>query len=338
MIIKSNIHDYSLEFGDYLKFLNSQVASEDIIIIDKTILSLYDFPKDLKIISIKSEEFSKDFFEIGHTIKKIIGFDFKKNNKIFAVGGGVIQDIAGFISSILFRGVDWYFLPTTLLSQSDSCIGGKTSVNFGNVKNQIGGYYPPKKICIDTSFLKSLPKSQILSGLGEMLHYYIFDSYESFQIFNFLSDSEDYETLIKKSLGIKKSVIESDEKEKGVRILFNYGHTFGHALETISSYSIPHGVAVSIGMDISNYISYQMNFLPESKYMEMKKTLKKIYGETKMDTINVENFFEILKKDKKNIPNKICPILINDFGNLFQHEFTYTDNLLIFLKNYFTNE
>ena len=171
-----------------------------------------------------------------------------------------------------------------------------------------------------------------------MLHYFIFSSYEDFLFFKEKSKIKDFESLIKRSLQIKKSVIEIDEKEEGIRKLFNYGHTFGHAIESMTNYTIPHGIAVCYGMDISNYISYQMGNLNEKEYLEMKEVFNEIKEGLDLKEINVYEYFEILKKDKKNLPNIIKPILCNTYGNLGQYSFTYDSELIKFLKNYFDNE
>ena len=321
MKIKSTIHDYLVSFGDYKDFIKETYSNGDIIIKDINI----NYKDDNKIIiNIDSNENEKEYNKISSTIEYLIENNFKKSNKIFAIGGGVIQDICGFISSIYYRGVEWVFIPTTLLSQGDSCIGGKTSINFKNFKNQLGNFYPPQKIIIDTKLLQTLPENQIKSGLGEMLHYFIFSSYEDFLFFKEKSKIKDFESLIKRSLQIKKSVIEIDEKEEGIRKLFNYGHTFGHAIESMTNYTIPHGIAVCYGMDISNYISYQMGNLNEKEYLEMKE----VFNEIK----------EGLDLKEINVPNIIKPILCNTYGNLGQYSFTYDSELIKFLKNYFDNE
>ena len=331
MIIKSSYHDYQIFFSDWKSFLEQNFTEGDIVIVDKFFESQISYNK----IVIESMESSKEISAIIAIINSIITNNFKKNNKIFALGGGVIQDITGFISSILFRGVDWYFIPTTLISQGDSCIGGKTSINFKNIKNQLGTNYPPLKICIDTIFLNTLPQEQINSGLGEMLHYFIYSSEDDFVFFQQNFEKNNLKSLIQRSLEIKKSVIEIDEKEKGLRVLFNYGHTFGHALESVFGYEIPHGIAVAKGMDISNYISHKLNFLSDSEYFEMNNILKKIYGSFNFEKFDIENYYEIIKKDKKNSKKFIRPILIKKIGNLFQHDFKFDGKLLYLLKEYF---
>lgn len=333
MIIKSSIRDYSILFQEYENFLEQNYNDSDIVICDE-ILNL-ELPKNTKIIRISASEYIKEYTKITEIINYLIEFGFKKENKIIAIGGGVVQDIVCFISSILYRGVEWYFIPTTLLSQGDSCIGGKSSVNFLQYKNQLGGFYPPSKICIDTRFIETLPTNQIDSGLGEMLHYFIFSSIEDTNLYLELYDKQDYQSLIKRSLEIKQSVIEQDEKELGIRKLFNYGHTFGHAIESITNYEIPHGIAVAHGMQISNFISHEKGFLDSENFNFLNSVTSKITKKYDLPNFDTKRYFEIIKKDKKNTVDKIRPILIRNVGDLFQHEFTYNSDLLFLIEKYF---
>ena len=169
----------------------------------------------------------------------------------------------------MYRGVDWIFFPTTLLAQGDSCIGSKTSINFGKFKNQVGGFYPPVNIYIDLAFLATLKDIDIKSGLGEMCHYYIVAGEEDFMRYKreydfALSDKNVLAGIIARSLEIKKGYIEIDEFDQKERQVFNYGHSFGHAIESLTDYRIPHGIAVSYGMDMANFISVKLDYIPET--------------------------------------------------------------------------
>lgn len=333
MKIKSSNHNYEIKFSNSTEYIKEIYELGDIII--------YDSNLNIEIESvikykINVSEKEKEFDELSKVIKFMSDNNFKKTNKLIAFGGGVIQDICGFISSIYHRGIEWIFIPSTLISQGDSCIGGKTSINFGKYKNQLGNIYPPNQICIDVDLLNTLPKEHINSGLGEMLHYFIFSSKKDFIFFKKNLKKNNYFNIIHKSLEIKKSVVEIDEKENGVRKLFNYGHTFGHAIESFSQYEIPHGVAVAMGMDISNFISFKLGFLSEEIYLDIKKTIKKITNEFKCS--DVDKLYEIIKTDKKNTTTHIKPILCKDYGHLFQHSFTYDGELLFLLKEYFKYE
>ena len=192
---------------------NIKIHDGDIVIIDDNLDLEFD-----NSIRIKSNEKVKEYSYIFNIINSIIDKGFKRNFRLIAIGGGVIQDTTGFIASMLFRGVEWVFYPTTLLSQGDSCIGSKTSINVGDIKNLVGGFYPPSKVIIDTNLITTLPQDQIMSGIGEMCHYFLIDGRESMEYFskNYLNPNG-LKELIYKSLMIKKKMIEIDEfdqKEK----------------------------------------------------------------------------------------------------------------------------
>jgi 3-dehydroquinate synthase len=248
-------------------------------------------------------------------INILISRGFKRNHKLVAVGGGITQDVTSFTASILFRGVGWKFFPTTLLAQADSCIGSKTSINFSNTKNLLGSFHPPEQIICCTEFLKTLPTSDIKSGIGEMLHYFIYaDS-------NLLEDiTSEYGQLIenpcelmgryiKESLSIKKNMIQRDEFDKCERRVFNYGHTFGHAIEALSNYKVSHGLAVTIGMDIANYIALKNNIIDEKTYSYFHKYLEKNLISYYIGSDKIEEYCELLMKDKKNTDSDIVCIL-----------------------------
>jgi len=318
MEIKSSVHNYMVEFGS---INDIEVDKGDYIIVDGNLLGdfwkvIQDNPKFV----VDATERSKEYSYITSIINNIIECGFRKNNKIIAIGGGVVQDISGFISSILYRGVKWVFFPTTLLAQGDSCIGGKTSINFGEYKNQIGGFYPPHKIIIDTNFLKTLTTLQTYSGIGEMAHYFFIDGKESFDFFRdylFNIDQLDVKSLIQHSLKIKKRMVEIDEFDIGPRRVFNYGHSFGHAIESITSYDIPHGIAVSYGMDMSNYVSMSLGYINKEEYDEMYDVLKYVHKIKELPHIELDDMMNALSKDKKNIDLTFGLVLTKGLGNMF---------------------
>ena len=161
MKIVSSYHTYEIKIGNCIDYIEKNYKEGDLVIYD---LNIPLQPGNVIKYGIVSSEKEKEFTELFKIIKFMSDNNFNKNNKIFAFGGGVIQDICGFISSIYHRGLDWVFIPSTLISQGDSCIGGKTSINFNNFKNQLGNIYPPKEICIDIDLLKSLPQEHIVTG------------------------------------------------------------------------------------------------------------------------------------------------------------------------------
>lgn len=309
--IKSSVRDYHVVFSDFKSHFNNIYQDGDVVICDSTFSGLVD-----GAILIDATEESKEYLFIQKVIAQIIEAGFKKNKKIIAIGGGVIQDICGFIASLLYRGVEWVFYPTTLLSQGDSCIGGKSSINFGKYKNQLGTFNPPSEICIDIEFLKTLPKNQMDSGFGEMAHYFIISSKENFY---FLRDnwnkSESITSVIQKSLLIKKKFIELDEFDKGERQLLNYGHSFGHAIESITKYKVPHGIAVAQGMILANTVSNKMKLANKKFSNETKEFLTIFAGDFNYDT---DTLIEAMSKDKKNTDDRLTVILTKGYGNVFK--------------------
>ena len=334
MEIKSSIKNYNVSFSE-IPLLNSN--NGEFYIID----SFFGDSKKLKLesgtkyIYIEAKESNKEYKNLSVVIEWLIEHGFRRDNTIIAIGGGVIQDIASFIASILYRGVSWKFYPTTLLAQGDSCIGSKTSINFGEYKNQIGGFYPPSEVIIDVSFLETLPTQHIKSGIGEMSHYFLLDSLESFSILRNHEFGMDLRQLIDTSLSIKKKMIEVDEFDKGPRVIFNYGHSFGHAIESVTSYTIPHGIAVSRGMDIANFFSVELGFLSFNEYQEIKSVISHIFNDCNLEGIKPTEILEILKKDKKNKANKIGLILTKGIGNMHLYQISEYSTLEI-LNKYFS--
>lgn len=327
--IKSMFRTYTVDFvKNFGKKIIDVILPGDVIIIDANVSKLYidifsSILENSKYIIIQPSEEQKSYQKLEWVIDELINKGFRKNNRLIAVGGGITQDITAFISSILFRGVDWIFFPTTLLAQCDSCIGSKTSINFGNNKNQIGNFWPPIEIYIDTEFLNTLSNEEIRSGFGEMLHYFMVDGKESF--INFASipfedlyKKETIEKLIFRSLAIKKGYIEKDELDQGPRQVFNYGHSFGHALESITNYAIPHGIAVSFGMDISNCISVSLGLLDVAVRIEARKIFQRNWKGFDLSNIDVRAFEKALSKDKKNVGNELRVILSKGYGKMFK--------------------
>lgn len=350
--IKSHIRNYSVDFVSYKDVLEPIISEGDIIIVDNFVYKLHcKFYEKLKnkinIIQLESTERNKEYFYVGRVIDKIIDSGFNKTGKLIGIGGGVIQDITGFIASILFRGVDWIFVPTTLLSQGDSCIGGKTSINSGKYKNQIGNFYPPNKIIIDTNFIDSLPGIDYLSGLGEMSHYFLISGTDDFEFFKNNWDKKDkIEQLIFRSLEIKKNIIEIDEFDKKERQVFNYGHSFGHSIEALTNYTVPHGIAVSYGMDIANFVSFRLGYVSEDFVNKSKILLNNFFGDEIVSNAVLSLFgqkhfskmmIETLKKDKKSTLTGINLILTKGYGKMFKTEIKLDKEFIEILDEYRRN-
>lgn len=347
--IRSIIHDYDVQFVEGTpKILRNKIKPGDYIIIDNKVAGLYkdslgEILSETPHVGVDADETQKSYEGIVPVINHLIENGFRKNNRLIAVGGGITQDITAFISSILFRGVNWIFFPTTLLAQGDSCIGSKTSINFGQFKNQVGGFYPPNEIFIDLTFLDTLEEAQLQSGLGEMCHYFIVAGEEDFFRYkkdypNALSNKAVLTGLIERSLEIKKSYIEIDEFDKNERQVFNYGHSFGHALETLTDYRVPHGIAVSYGMDMANFISVRLGYIPEKIRMEIRELLKEIWRDFPIHGVSLEKFKIALSKDKKNVGAELRLILNKGYGRIFKCAVKMDEKFSRWIEEYFQNE
>jgi 3-dehydroquinate synthase len=318
--VKSYRSTYTVEFIEKGPI---KIPNNGVVVIDQNLTDIYgDCLKDLVSIPAGMLEIyitpSEDVKTIDTSLKlisRLMESGFQRCDVIHAIGGGVIQDIVSFTSSILYRGVDWNFIPTTLLAQCDSCIGSKTSINHNGAKNILGGFHPPKEIKIYPEFLKTLPTADIKSGIGEMLHYFLL--YQEFDMATSLvNDSEllkNIITYITKSLTIKREMIERDEFDKNERNLFNYGHTFGHAIEVLSNYEVNHGQAVTMGMEIANRLSLSKGLISRKRYEIIHSILEKNMPDYKIK--DLDEYIKILHKDKKNVSDKLTCILLDlDLG------------------------
>ena len=219
------------------------------------------------------------------------------------------------------RGIPWYFYPSTLLAMADSCIGSKSSINSGDLKNILGTFNPPEKIILDVTFLKTLERVDILSGIGEMIKVHAINSPESFKKIsdsyeNILSDMTTMESFIKESLLMKKILIEIDEFDKKERNVMNYGHSFGHAIESATNYSIPHGISVTIGMDIANYVAAKLGVSTDYHFERMHDLLSKNSSLYDKKIIDSDLLIKALNKDKKNTKSQLRLILPDKKGEI----------------------
>jgi len=311
LTIQSHKGPYSVRFDDTLLENPDQLIDQDThFIVDSNVARLY--PKFLKkivsnprTILIDAKEKNKSIEQVIPLIRRLVDNKIRRNHSLMAIGGGIIQDITCFIASNLQRGLRWTLVPTTLLAQADSCIGSKSSINLGDTKNILGTFNPPKHIILCTDFLETLEDKDIHSGIGEIIKVHAIDGEASFNKLaadydRLLSEREVLLTYVIEALRIKQKYIEIDEFDRDARNIFNYGHSFGHAIETATDFSIPHGVAVTIGMDMANHIAVQRNLISEEHYKRMQPIIYKNYAAFKEVEIEFELFFEALLKDKKN--------------------------------------
>lgn len=246
----------------------------------------------------------KNLDTVQTLLKLMLDNGFTRGDCVVAVGGGVVGDLAGFVAASYMRGVDFYNIPTTVLSQVDSSVGGKTGVNFGGVKNSIGAFHQPKKVLIDADVLKTLPKRQISNGLSEALKMGMTFDKETVELFKSGDPFENVELLIQKSVEIKAKVVEQDEKEAGLRRVLNFGHTLGHGIEINSEGKLYHGECVALGM---------IAMCGDEVREELLPILEKLQLPVSCD-VDIEAACEAIKHDKKAGASTIKCVVVDKMG------------------------
>lgn len=255
------------------------------------------------ICVIEPGEESKSIGVFERLLIKMLRAGFTRKDCVVAVGGGVVGDLAGFVAASYMRGVDFYNIPTTLLSQVDSSIGGKTAVNLDGVKNIVGAFYQPEKVLIDPDTLKTLPKRQLSNGLAEAVKMSLTSDAGLFDIFEHKDIEENLETIIERSLKIKKSVVEQDEKEQGLRKILNFGHTIGHGIE-VTQDDIYHGEAVALGMLPMCSKEVRARLVPVLEKLSLPVSCK----------TDPEKVFAAVLHDKKSANGKVSLIKVYKAG------------------------
>lgn len=257
------------------------------------------------VYTIKQGETSKNFKNYEAILDFMIEKMFLRSDCVIALGGGVVGDLAGFVSSSYMRGITFYNIPTTLLSQVDSSIGGKTAIDKNGIKNIVGAFYPPKKVLIDPLLLETLDKRQLHAGLVEACKMGLTSDKSLFELIK-NSDNlfEDIEEIIIKSLNVKKMIVEEDPKEIGLRKILNFGHTIGHAIESSEKFDLLHGECVGIGM---------LYFSSDDVRLEIMKLLQK-YSLPTMTQLSKEELFKYVCLDKKRSNEYLSIIQVLEIG------------------------
>lgn len=247
--------------------------------------------------------------------------DADRKSLMINLGGGVVTDLGAFVASTFKRGIAFINVPTSLLAMVDASVGGKTGVDLGNLKNQIGTISLPHMVLVDTLFLKTLPDAHFRSGLAEMLkHGLITDkAYWRDVISSVATDFKTIDTLIYQSVQIKNDVVTKDPFENGLRKTLNYGHTLGHAIESYflnhpNKQELLHGEAIAIGMVLETYISQKLTNFPAQETLEVKSAFSNIYGKVEFNNDDITAIIDLLKFDKKNSHGNINFVLLEDYG------------------------
>jgi len=320
-IFKSKFVDNFLRKRNYTKILI--VADENAYKFHKNKFQDLKSNYKTKTLVLSTNEKMKNLRSVNLIYKEALNFLCDRKSLFLAFGGGIIGDIVGFASATYMRGIDFVQIPTTLLAAVDSSVGGKTGVNFQKIKNIIGSFKQPEAVFIDLEFIETLPEEEIRCGLGEIVKYAFISNKEYFDFINqkiekfSLSDYKLMEHVIIESVKFKASVVEADEKEKSLRQILNFGHTFGHAYETILNYKIKHGEAVAAGCASALILSCKLNILNQNTFQEGISLLSKFKLNHLMSKINPMKAIEIMKKDKKNKDGKINFVLIKNIGEIY---------------------
>jgi len=319
-------------FDSLIQFLKERTYSKIFILTDRntgeqclpTLVAGMPANFEYDIIEIDPGEENKNIdFCIG-IWKMLLDFGADRNSLLINLGGGVLTDMGGFAASTFKRGIDFVQMPTTLLSQVDASVGGKTGIDMDSVKNIIGTFTQPQAVFINVSFLKTLDKRQLISGYAEMIkHAFIFDA-DYFQEVKEIDFDHIDEELIYRSVGIKNKVVTQDPKEQGLRKILNFGHTIGHAVETYSldkdKNPLLHGEAIAIGMICEAYLSYQYNGLKENQFIGIVEAIRSVFPDYNLKSESFPTLIEIMKNDKKNSDDKIGFALLTEIGRCdFNH-------------------
>lgn len=324
MKIESKFKTYEVIFEKSLEFIDDllQVPLAQFVI-DRKIYELYSEKFESinieRLILIDAVEENKTIETALAICEQMTNIPAKRNATLISIGGGIIQDITGFVANILYRGIKWIFVPTTLLAQSDSCIGGKTSLNYQKYKNLLGTFYPPDTIHVCPAFVHTLTQADFESGMGEVVKFNIMGGTDGLEHISesmpklMMRDALAIEEAIRYSLQFKKTFIEEDEFDRGERIKLNFAHTFGHAVETVTQYQIPHGTAVAIGMIMANSIAVKRGILSSKTAKRSEELLMQvIHIDFSVMDKPLDEFIQAMRKDKKQVSTSLTVVLMTN--------------------------
>lgn len=320
---------------------------KNLLLIDEKLLMLYQPEWTISAERILAAPATENFKSLVG-VTKVINFlqenTFTKGEKLIVVGGGIIQDVGAFVGAVYKRGIPWMLFPSTLLSMCDSCIGGKTGVNYNGAKNQLALFSSPTFIHIYPEFLKTLTKDEIYSGLGEILKLcitggaYFLDVYRQHVEKGHVRSFDSFKFLISKSLAVKKAVVEEDEFELNYRRSMNYGHTLGHAIESLSDHKIPHGQAVVLGMILANELSYGRGLLSKENLTALNELCFDLITQkvrASLLNIKLDNIISFIQKDKKTFGKYTSFVMLAKAGDMRFVQVKLNKELLLEIKNAF---
>ena len=314
---------YDTNFNNLYDYIKNNFSSDIkiCIITDDNVGRIYlnEFKKNINnttyIYTLRPGEKNKNFVEYIRINEFLLDNEFNRSDIVVALGGGVVGDISGFVASTYMRGIKYIQVPTTLLSQVDSSVGGKTAINLNSFKNIIGSFYNPILVYININTLNTLDKKNILSGFSEIIKSALIYDYDFFQkLLDIRYNNIDINIIMRANI-IKKYFVENDFNEKGMRKILNFGHTFGHAVESIYSDYLSHGECVAIGMKFITYLSLKRGYINSDTNYTIQKKLNELLFNSISINLDIDKIINNLKYDKKNTSNGIDWILLKDIGN-----------------------
>ncbi len=338
-VIESRFGCYSVEFLEFFSspqnnhnafdtaLLERIFATATHAIVDANVAHLYPplvhpLSKRMPVHEFTATESNKSWDGASKILRFLAKSGAHRKSHVLVVGGGITQDTASFACHIFHRGLEWSFLPTTLLAMADSCIGGKCAINIDSIKNLAGAFHPPQKVIIEPYFLSTLQAHDVVSGYGELLKMHLlvgesaFIAYqESLQTRGFSVESHFILPLIQTALLKKKEIVESDELEAHTRKLLNYGHTFGHALETLTQFAVPHGLAVAWGIGLANFLAAKRGWTTNSWEEKIHEFIRSHFFIPKHVAMpQATALVEVAAKDKKLSANGVELVVMNSPG------------------------
>ncbi len=346
--IQSKLRDYKVHFQNDVSFIEGFTRfPQRLCVIDENVWKLHANGcltglADSELIIFPVSEERKNLDSVMELYDRLMECSAKKNMTLISFGGGIIQDITGFLASTLYRGLNWVFVPTTLLAQADSCIGSKTSLNYKRFKNLIGTFYPPSEVHIYSPFLKTLDESDYLSGMGEVAKLHLMGGSETISAFAVnlpaLLNRDDTAILsaIQASLTVKLSFMAGDEFDTGRRNLLNYGHCFGHALETVSNYAIPHGQAVVVGMLVANRVAVKRGILSAATAQLFADQFLNLLLDFKLELSQYSSveLINAMRQDKKRVGDGLVMVMVTEAREMVKADDVTPEEIEMILRSF----
>lgn len=345
--IKSSRGVYTVHFAEDIEAMAGDLSrlTDVLVVVDEKVANLYSgklAPLLAKAVLVRAAEDNKTLGGCEQILRGLVEKGAGRGSRILAIGGGIIQDLATLSAHLYHRGISWTYVPTTLLAMADSCIGAKASINFEGYKNQLGAFHGPEAVHICTGFLATLPADEIRSGYGEVFKLHFASSPDRF--FK-LAESVTRDGWLSPAIGgtirdcleIKKRYIEADEFDAGIRRHLNYGHTFGHALESVTGHGIPHGLAICWGMDLINFLAAESGRIGQPLFRRAHEVFSALFSYRMSVQIDVDSLIEATKRDKKASGGRMNLVMPGSGGELAIVKEDYTPELSARIRHYLTS-